>query len=200
METIQIPPLEIEAAKSAYSRFKVFEKMDHLLDQVSSSDLEDMMTADCILHCMQNKKETQDYEALAAMAKKLGYDKVFDIGACTGVQELYFQALELDYSGIEITKKPRIYSDSVRYETSYPCRIKDQKDALLISNLCIGYLIDLIESLPFMAQDFNACLMNCPKLTQEEAESAEKWFKITRLQTEEGRYFTYMEKRGTKNE
>lgn len=187
---------EIQDAKKAYADYQVFNKMEQLLDKANKKD--DAELCDDILNCMQSKGEDADYELLASITKALGYKKVMDIGACLGLQELYFEALGIKYEGIEISAKTEFCSDAVHYSTKYPCSVKNEGDVLMISNLCIGFLIDLLDCLPAM-KDFSGCLLNCPRFTSEQIEEIEKDFEIIQIFPEnEVRRFYYLRKKEEK--
>lgn len=198
MEKIMILTLEeIQEAKKSYSDNQVFNKLDKLLDEANK--MEEWELFDDILNCMPPKSEDADYELLASITKELGYKKVMDIGACLGVQKLYFDALGIQYEGIELSSKTEFCSDAVHYSTKYPCTLKNNGDVLMISNLCIGFLIDFLECLPHMAEDFHGCLLNCPRFTPEQIGEIEKDFEIIQIFPEnEVRRFYYLRKKEEK--
>lgn len=183
---------ELQEAKKAYEKEQIFERMDWLANSINDPEV-----VDCIYHCIQLHNETTQYETIAAIVKKLEVNKVIDIGACTGVQEMYFHALGIDYKGIEIMDRMEVYSKNVQYKTAYPCSLENEEKSLLISNLCVGYLIDWLDCLPFISKDFDACLMNVPKFTPEEKQLTEKDFDISEFVSEtDGQHYIYLQKRG----
>ena len=84
------------------------------------------------------------YEAILYMLLEDKPKRVIDVGCCLGLFSYMFENEGIEYIGIDLNKYNRYESEKVKYiQGDYLDLVDEFKDDVIISVLCIGYLIDI---------------------------------------------------------
>lgn len=99
-----------------------------------------------------------------AILRKVLEDKpkrVVDIGCCLGLFSYIFENAGIKYIGVDLNKYNRYESENVKYiQGDYLDLVDEFKNDVIISCLCIGYLIpfEKVQARRLIVNDFNRSL------------------------------------------
>lgn len=94
------------------------------------------------------------YKQVAEIARSLNIKTIYDVGANIGVQRYFFERYNIKYVPIDMEKMENINGslDGLIYQ-KYPFKINNNEKDMLVSGLCIGFLIKDEVVLPYL-KDF----------------------------------------------
>lgn len=130
------------------------EKLKYEIGSKERNNLED------ILYCIEEYicSTKGFYELVLKYCLENDIKEIYDIGCCYGWQSEIFINNNIKYIGIECETLDFWNKDNCTYiNRKYPFPIKHNKDAIAISNLCIGYLVKEFDEL----YSFDTIILNC---------------------------------------
>lgn len=133
----------------------------------------------CLME-MYEAKTFEWYSLVSNYAKNNGNTRVFDIGACLGIQGFFFRENDIDYIPVDNYADANIngFLDNLIIK-SYPFKIDTCSQDMLISHLCLGYLIKEDDALEYL-KDFRHII------TDYKLKTAEKYFDVQKMENKIG--------------
>lgn len=157
--------------KEYFSKYKILSDKIHeqaLYDDITQEDKDLLKIYDEINYCKEEfiyANINDWYKNVALYVKNRGFETVIDIGACYGFQAENFINENLNYIGVECVKYMKDYQFMKDHEKvtyilkKYPCEIEIPEKSVLVSNLCIGYLVNE-EAFEEMNKTFQTVILN----------------------------------------